>query len=370
MLDPPDVNSEQFLGILESINEFKTVTDGFTRLVNDPGYTMDYFILTTTLIEAGEGDSRVLSGIPLPNFLFIQSCARLLNLMSFKNSIDGFHEEAFEKAEVIVRSSRTQKFSFLISHLIGIALLRIGTDAWFEAVERCDDPVLLRQTLTRMNEVSPKQPFITTDYDIMTIDLVGAIRNLSRYGIKADLQNKTGQEIQSQLFALQAEFYRNVVIPQYNDVQILERYRRISEGLEVTSAMLGGKVKSLKALPGYLSSPFMKAKIFVSSYPNNLEACTRDNASRASFDLLTIHTAMKIYRLEHGEAPSSLESLVPDYLTHIPGDFFCPDDSPYRHAQSLYSVGPDKQDQKAQLMYDPTNGTISPGDIMLISRYK
>ncbi len=35
-------------------------------------------------------------------------------------------------------------------------------------------------------------------------------------------------------------------------------------------------------------------------------------------------------------------------------------------AQKYYSIGPDEIDNKAEIQYDPTNGTISPGDIWLI----
>lgn len=32
---------------------------------------------------------------------------------------------------------------------------------------------------------------------------------------------------------------------------------------------------------------------------------------------------------------------------------------------TIYSIGPDQKDNKARITYDPTNGTISPGDIIL-----
>jgi hypothetical protein len=39
----------------------------------------------------------------------------------------------------------------------------------------------------------------------------------------------------------------------------------------------------------------------------------------------------------------------------------------YRQAPNgtLYALGPDALDQRAALRYDPTNGTLSPGDIVL-----
>lgn len=45
------------------------------------------------------------------------------------------------------------------------------------------------------------------------------------------------------------------------------------------------------------------------------------------------------------------------------------DEQPLRsNATHLWSIGPDGVDQQGELIYDPTNGTISAGDIVVVKR--
>ena len=72
------------------------------------------------------------------------------------------------------------------------------------------------------------------------------------------------------------------------------------------------------------------------------------------------------YFATRGAAPESIQALVPDYLPELPTDPFNAEESPelrYVSDEIVYSIGPDKKDQEAAIKYDPTNGTISQGDI-------
>ncbi|MCB2156610.1 prepilin-type N-terminal cleavage/methylation domain-containing protein [bacterium] len=140
--------------------------------------------------------------------------------------------------------------------------------------------------------------------------------------------------------------------------------------------------------------------------PNFLEAQTRAKTSRIKADVRTLATAMESYRVTfnryppdagHGAPPySGVESLIPlstpvSFITSIPRDPFQEvDNSSYfgyyfyvhdpdlrqlpasengtRFYWILFSVGPDRDSDQLDFFpvthnYDPTNGTISDGDI-------
>lgn len=151
--------------------------------------------------------------------------------------------------------------------------------------------------------------------------------------------------------------------------------------------------------------------------PNFLEAQTRAKVSRAMADMRAIVTALEAYRVDTNHYPEDYAAAIPQdyglgrltspvaYITNVPLDPFggyvtdpggdhvtsftlgtAPDDQPIRFA--LTSVGPDREDSSVPLFdypgysdeiwenptsgfdyvrYDPTNGTVSRGDIYRLS---
>lgn len=153
--------------------------------------------------------------------------------------------------------------------------------------------------------------------------------------------------------------------------------------------------------------------------PNFLEAQTRAKLSRAKADMKTIATALESYRVDTTSYPEDYAATTPRgdgigrltspvaYISSVPLDVFggyfdrqdgvqvrsyslgtAPDDRPSRWA--LASAGPDGNDDTFPLFdypgyskelwenpssgysyyrYDPTNGTVSRGDIIRLSDY-
>lgn len=138
--------------------------------------------------------------------------------------------------------------------------------------------------------------------------------------------------------------------------------------------------------------------------PNFLQAQVRAKVARVDSDLRTIDMALEVYRLDHNFYPEdrgsgwlspSSHSYPPtwlglvvlttpvDYISSIPRDVFGPTNSiwpegyiyysenkpltfgPYAYKMiwQMQSYGPDKDADFYFLEYDPTNGTISNGDI-------
>ncbi len=153
--------------------------------------------------------------------------------------------------------------------------------------------------------------------------------------------------------------------------------------------------------------------------PNFLEAQTRSKVSRSKADMRTIVTALEVYSVDNNRYPPS--TLVPRfarlrrlttpvaYLTAVPSDVFSTVDDnagPFRRRgnfaygampideESRYALTSDGPDLVAQnepiefypgyspdiwenpgsgfeyVRYDPTNGTVSAGDIWRVSDYQ
>ncbi len=130
------------------------------------------------------------------------------------------------------------------------------------------------------------------------------------------------------------------------------------------------------------------AILSAAAVPNMLESQTRSKVSRMENDMRTASVAAEAYAVDHGKYPrqgpanTCTVSMtgVPElttpiaYLSTYPNDIFrlrlgrseslmygvCVSGSPYYY---FWSLGPDQANQMAVLLYDPTNGTASTGDL-------
>jgi len=122
--------------------------------------------------------------------------------------------------------------------------------------------------------------------------------------------------------------------------------------------------------------------------PNFLESHTRAKVSRARSEMRSLSTAIESYHVDNGKYPRQgppdtcaialcgLPELTTPiaYLEKYPNDLFraqkgCQEALSYGTCSSgsvyyyVWSFGPDRANQMATLIYDPTNGTVSEGDV-------
>lgn len=106
--------------------------------------------------------------------------------------------------------------------------------------------------------------------------------------------------------------------------------------------------------------------------PNFIEAQGRSKVSRVQAELRSINTGLESYFVDWNKYPQRLEQMTTPiaYITTIFNDPFNTSDT-YRYlldsgknSWKLYSVGPDKIDNEGEITYDPTNGSVSEGDIV------
>ncbi|MCX7000337.1 MAG: hypothetical protein NT106_08610 [Candidatus Sumerlaeota bacterium] len=102
--------------------------------------------------------------------------------------------------------------------------------------------------------------------------------------------------------------------------------------------------------------------------PNTLEADVRIHVTKSRMLQTQIATALESYRLINSRYPSRLSELAPQYFAELPVDVFNGREYIYKPSAdgisyNLYGVGPDRIDDSGATVYDPTNGTISAGDL-------
>jgi len=100
------------------------------------------------------------------------------------------------------------------------------------------------------------------------------------------------------------------------------------------------------------------------------EAIARQRMSDMEFQLVRMAAAAKYRLLLSGDFPNSESDFSPFLPNGLPKDEFTTGThlrfAPLsKNEFVIYSLGPDKDDDKSSLEYDPTNGTMSNGDISL-----
>ncbi len=101
--------------------------------------------------------------------------------------------------------------------------------------------------------------------------------------------------------------------------------------------------------------------------PNIPAADTRFGELQNSLDSILVFSAAKRYQLDHGQFPNQSDELLPDYLTELPVDYFTGKTLNCEWQTSgvkIWSSGPDLKNDLGAIRYDPTNGTMSEGDLI------
>jgi len=88
----------------------------------------------------------------------------------------------------------------------------------------------------------------------------------------------------------------------------------------------------------------------------------------ATLNIMEVAAAAKLYDLLNGKYPTSMDMLSTDYFETQPIDVFSGEQIKLIgdiNQITIYSAGPDRQDNKCQIIYDVRNGVNSPGDIII-----
>lgn len=105
------------------------------------------------------------------------------------------------------------------------------------------------------------------------------------------------------------------------------------------------------------------------------ESYARNKGGRVRAELQRLSLAIEEYRVDHGSYPAHLHQITTPnaYTSAVAGDPFGPSNQWHLQWESrpdayrLWSLGPDGDNDGMQILYDPTNGILSEGDIGVAS---
>ncbi len=299
---------------------------------------------------------------PIPNFLFAQVTSKLLCAQGLYYESEDKHGEALDNYLTVLLMGRDYgaENALLIGGLISCAVENIAVRPLqaLAASGNLTSEQLGRaaETLRRVEKTNQSViPFIDDELNIAIAELekfltpedpTAANTRLmlkEMTGFTEDEINKLLKDPEAFLSPMKAFLEESLVefsIPIWDrDREAWEvKVERLSEQNRIAGAMI----------------------------PNFVKAEAQFTIRDARIRLARVTVALEEYRNATGAYPGSLLALVPRYLPENPLDPFSGKLLPYsptREGYQLYSVGPDGTDQSGAVQYDPTNGTLSSGDI-------
>ena len=108
--------------------------------------------------------------------------------------------------------------------------------------------------------------------------------------------------------------------------------------------------------PPEMPSSLVGKIFFLYGIPKVCFHITRYHVSLGKFNILKTAVAVRLYELENGKLPDSLQDLIPNYFSKLPEDPFN-DFKPMKYEKRakgwvVYSFGPDRQDNHGTIKYN------------------
>ena len=304
----------------------------------------------------------------VPNFLSAQISSKMLCVEGRYLESLGQYSEALENYLTVVAMGRdfSAPEGTLISFLISIAVDNIGLKQLYQLVK-------------------------SGNLDVPSLEMA-----LARLKVFEKTQGTIVQGFQGEILCYKWQFQKMLEDPKFRDEYYDELTKQLGQdGIQVkeTKEEFPSLIERLEkeynqfwaSQIEYISTPYWKRNPeeykrktdeMMESFhpfnkraiPNFLEADVRYLAMVARMRKVQIATALATYRAKNGRYPADLSALIPEFFDAMPIDPFSGKGFIYQLVSegtnyTLYSIGPDRMNDERQILYDPTNGTVSSGDI-------
>jgi hypothetical protein len=312
------------------VGEYRGFTDLVSQISAVPGFE---FSMLPSCSDEFEG----------PNVLFGNALLTLLPMQASVQARRGEWADAFETCRVLLRLGQRHPGGHVYIHRFSLSCVESMAETVGRIVTDCTNADLLRAFLGDINARSDEIQLGALD-DPMFLNIVAELRFLKEKGEDVDLDS-----VKPRIY-----FWRQLV--------------RIQEERGEIPLFNYGTWRKFMRIPGF-RRPVEEMYIdsdweFASDYHAVVE-----KQVKAEFDLARFALASRIEELETGRPAGDMSALVEKYLPNGLTDPFA--DAAYRRdteTETVYSIGPDRADNQAKISYDPTNGTVSGGDILLPGR--
>jgi hypothetical protein len=348
------------------LTDVQRLIDQTSQTVALPGYTMELGIFSA-------GTSGLLS---------VQTFAKYTSIVALYMAQHGNCYGAMDTVLLPLRYTNRTERSTAITHLIAVAVTSITSYSTYALATQCSDTMVLEYGLDQMNRFR-HMAFPGDVGNWKYGDSIGALTYAANAGYPADLtpQPMVGYYCQS-VKLYDGTYHRWIIqnLPESDPrvavakvhLAVNEKYPQYHAKMEdeIETESMGSndlgwsEISALKLMMGVNIYALMYNK----AMPNYREMETRTSVSLAWYDLTRIHFASRLAALNSSAtmpaARDSAATTLTAYLSPLPDDPFTL--SSFLFSEKLgkhYSVGPDKADDKAAVIYDATNGTVSTGDL-------
>ncbi len=284
---------------------------------------------------------------PLPYLAKFRALARLLGWKAKVLQAKGEMESALYdslaalKMGIDVRSDTT-----IIDNLVGVAIGAIGGGALGDWLPEVRDPELCVRAIERLGQMRSEESgystFMRGDMELFTMSVTADIAKTMLEDGEPWLRLS---ELPVEELRRQMERLRTILMPLAEAADLPYPEFLAATDKEIPyDAMLGGVPKS-----------------WWDSYRRTVQVMHRGRAKVNGYQILA---GLKLYQLQTGAFPGSLDELVPGYLSELPEDPFSGGAFKYvrtSEGATVYSVGPDMVDNLGQERVE-TGGEIPEGD--------
>lgn len=301
---------------------------------------------------------------PVPEFLKLQTLCKMLCVEGLYLENAGKPDVALDSYLVALTMGRDLMApgGMLISHLVGIAAENMATNRIHDLVasRRLERPALDR-VLARLNAILETQPTLA---DGLRGEEAALRQQLSEVRENPNKAREDWRSVANDFSALRITFEDLTA-----QIGRLEAEHKKLWDLQMKFARMpywqrnpADCQRETEALLATMHPLFRKATA------NLLEPRVRFELARTKLLLTQLATALEARRLDTGNYPPQLSALAPKYLDALPLDPFSGHDfryalAPQGESYTLYSVGPDQQDDNGNVLYDSAHGTMSGGDV-------
>ncbi|MBN2326676.1 MAG: hypothetical protein JXR73_05930 [Candidatus Omnitrophica bacterium] len=337
------------LNPFESIRENKPLTDEEKQKLNrdlqNAKPFLDALLPFSARPDYEMGAWALYENGVLPNFQTMQISAKCLLLRAHASAEAGRWREAFENALAVHRLSKRHPASYLITHLVAIAMQNMASHAVMTYAPSCADADALQTALSEMNRLDQDINLSMLEKGLI-IDFIVELSRFQQEDPSIDLTpGRKGRY-----------YFR-----QYMD-HILSKQ---VDGSLYDNSPPAWMIKLARSL-GFRRQ--VDQLFYGISTPNIQNAVVREKTAVSKYHIAQITLASRLYEIKTGNPPARLADLAPDYLNRRPVDPFADHEtgSDYRFQPArkiFYGLGPDGADNQSQILYDPSNGTMSAGDI-------
>jgi len=353
----PTTGSIRIKDLFSRIDYFEPLFKAYEKVLWCSDYEIDAF--------AAGIDPSLDQDFPTPDYIAIQATANLAQLKSMALVESGDFLGAARYAVLNLKASDANPYSSLISRLAALAIMNMGLESLEDIIAECNDQEVLQKISEFPIIISFLVPELIRPHAFFQTDWLGYIRHGKRMGLDVHFQGLTAREIFFEWQRVQALYRERFVLPHINDPEKRKEIIAFRKNLELLIDYLRNNRKPSQNYY-YAAEALSYSRIFFETpVPNYIEAKTRENYIRTRLNLLILEIGKKPESPDQKDVTTKTSEPIPDAMKKIIRDLFSKKMEPIKTEPFFYSIGPDGIDQKGEILYDPTNGTKSKGDIFL-----